>query len=73
MPQARLMLTEVMADRILRAVALLVIYGVGACQSHESSHDANDAATPINVASVVAGCTDLDDCNRQKHRFTLMS
>jgi hypothetical protein len=65
MPQARLMLTKVIAARILRAVAVLATFGVGACQSHDASHDANGAATPLNVASVVAGCTDLDDCNRQ--------
>ncbi|HWZ88208.1 MAG TPA: tetratricopeptide repeat protein [Polyangiaceae bacterium] len=56
--------TEWVVRRALRAVAL-VVFGIGACQNHDASPDANSAATPINVASVVSGCKDLDDCNRK--------
>ena len=64
MPQARWMLTEAIVRRTLRAV-MLVVLGIGACQNHDASPDANSAATPLNVASIVAGCQDLADCNRK--------
>jgi TPR repeat protein len=64
MPQGRSMLTAAIVSRTLRAVAL-VMFGIGACQNHDGSPDANSAAKPINVATVASGCTDLEDCNRR--------
>jgi TPR repeat protein len=59
------MRNEALTDRIFLSAALLLVLGAGACHGHDAPPDASAKATPINVASVVAGCTGLDDCNRQ--------
>jgi TPR repeat protein len=53
------------ACRIRRVLVLLVALRLGACRDRDVSSHASGAEKPIEVASVISGCKDLDDCNRQ--------
>jgi TPR repeat protein len=45
--------------------ALFIALALCACRKSASSSQPHGAEKPIDVASLIAGCTDLDDCNRQ--------
>ena len=51
--------------RTLRLLALLSALGIGACRTAEASPHGGRADKPINVASTIAGCENLDDCTRK--------
>jgi hypothetical protein len=51
--------------RIGRVLALFVTLQLSACRDRDVSSHANGPEKPIDVASVIAGCKDLDDCNRR--------
>ncbi len=48
-----------------RIALLLGALSVGACRGHDPSDAARAATKPIDVASMIAGCKDLDECTRQ--------
>jgi TPR repeat protein len=51
--------------RTLRVLALLAAVGLGACRTENASSQGGGTEKPLEVASIIAGCTTLDDCNRQ--------
>jgi TPR repeat protein len=54
-----------MARRRRRALALVVALALAACHGRDASSRPGAAEKPINVASVIAGCNDLEDCKHQ--------
>lgn len=48
-----------------RILVLLAAMALGACRATEASPQGKGVDKPIDVASVIAGCTELEDCNRQ--------
>jgi TPR repeat protein len=48
-----------------RIFALLSALGLAACRTPDSSSQSGGAERPLGVASIIAGCTTLDDCNLQ--------
>jgi TPR repeat protein len=51
--------------RTRRVLVLLAALALGACRDRNASSHPDGVDKPIDVASVVAGCSDLDDCNRR--------
>jgi TPR repeat protein len=58
-------MSNTIEHRPLRVLAVLVALGLGACDKANSSSQGSNSAKPLEVASIIAGCTTLDDCNRQ--------
>jgi TPR repeat protein len=58
-------MTKPCEHRTLRLLALLAALGFGACRTNEASRHGDGANKPINVASTIAGCENLDDCTRK--------
>jgi TPR repeat protein len=55
-------MTKPCEHRTLRLLALLTAFGIGACGTAKASPHGEGADKPINVASTIAGCDNLDDC-----------
>ena len=58
-------MTKPCEHRTLRLLALLAALGIGACHRTEASRHGDGADKPLNVASTIAGCENLDDCTRK--------
>jgi TPR repeat protein len=57
--------TSSTGHRAPAGAVLLFVLGLGACDQRNLSSSNGMADKPIDVASTVAGCADLEDCNRQ--------
>ena len=58
-------MTNAIEHRTLRVLAVLAALGLGACDKAKGSSHDSSSVKPLEVASIIAGCTTLDDCNRQ--------
>jgi TPR repeat protein len=58
-------MTNAIERRTLRVLALLAAVGLGACNRESSSSPGSSSAKALEVSAIIAGCTTLDDCNRQ--------
>jgi TPR repeat protein len=58
-------MTNAIAPGKLPILALLATLGLAACRAPDTSSQTSGAEKPLEVASIIAGCKTLDDCNRQ--------
>ena len=58
-------MTNTLERRTPRVLILLGALGVAACSGTDTAPHGRGVDKPIDVASIIAGCKDLDDCNRQ--------
>ena len=61
----RLPMTGVTTRARLRILARLAALGLAACRARDASPQSSSAGQPLEVASIIAGCKTLDDCNKQ--------
>ena len=58
-------MTNAIEHPTLRVLALLAAVGLGGCRRGNTSSQDSSTAKPLEVATIIAGCRTLDDCNRQ--------